>query len=463
MARSQNSIACADFWRSRRASRRELLTVGTVGLMGLTLPGLLQAEAAARAAGKGGPAATAKSVIFLYQWGGPSHLETFDMKPDGPEESRGQFKPIPSNVPGIQVCELLPRFAQVMDKVSVIRSVSHRFGNHNPPGYYGLTGHAPPLDDQRLRDTPDLFPHYGSVIDVLRPAPREIPTFVAMPAVIRDGSVVPGQHASFLGKQHDPLLILQDPNSPEFKLPELSLPGGLTPERLQDRRSLLQMLDKQVGLMDRLPAARGLEAYHERAFAMLSSPKVKEAFDLNKEPASVRDAYGRTMYGQSVLLARRLIEIGVRIVTVYYCNPGGGFIWDTHKNNFPELKNKLLPTTDQAVPTLLSDLAQRGLLDETLVIWTGEFGRTPKINKEAGRDHWPQCYTMLMAGGGIKGGYVYGASDGAGAYPVENPVKPDHIGGTMYRALGIDPHTEIRDLQDRPFPIAGEPILDLFR
>jgi hypothetical protein len=349
-----------------------------------------------------------------------------------------------------------------MDRVTLVRSMTHRFNNHNPPGYYGLTGHAPPSDDQRLRDTPDLFPHYGSVIDYLAPAPKQVPTFVAMPASIRDGSVVPGQHGSFLGKKHDPLLILQDPNAPDFKLPELSLPEGITGERLQDRRALLDTIDGQLRLSVRLAAARGVDQYHERAFAMLSSPHVKKAFDLTQEPAAMRDEYGRTAFGQGTLLARRLVEIGVRLVTVYYCRPSGGFIWDTHKNNFPELKDLLLPTTDRTVPALLKDLEQRGMLNDTLVVWMGEFGRTPKINKDAGRDHWPQAYSLILAGGGMKRGYVYGATDRNGAYVTENPVKPDHIAGTMYRALGISHHTEIRDLQNRPFPIAGEPVADLF-
>ena len=455
----RSNIACSDFWRSRSMSRRDLLTAGTLGSLGLTLPGLLEAEAVSAASGI---RPTTKSVILLYQWGGPSHLETFDMKPDGNEDARGQFRPIGSSLPGVQVCEHLPRFAQVMDRVTLVRSLTHTFKNHNPPGYYGITGHAPPSDDQRLRDTPDLFPHYGSVIDWLRPAPRQIPTFVAMPASIKDGSVVPGQHASFLGKQHDPLLILQDPNSADFRLPELSLPQGLSAARLQDRRSLLDSIDRQVGLMDRLPAARTIGTYHDRAFSMLSSPRVKEAFDLSREPAKMRDDYGRTTYGQCVLLARRLVEIGVRIVTVYYCNPGGGFIWDTHKENFPELKNKLLPTTDRTVPTLLTDLERRGMLDDTLVIWMGEFGRTPKINKEAGRDHWPSAYSAILAGGGMKRGFVHGATDANGELPAEHPVKPDNIAGTIYRALGIDPHTEMRDLQNRPFPIAGPPISEVF-
>lgn len=454
---NRRDIACDSYRQSRRLSRRQVLSAGTLGTLGLTLPALWRAEAASALK------ATAKSVILLYQWGGPSHLESFDMKPEGNEEARGEFKPIASNVPGIQVCELLPNMAKIMDRFAQVRSITHTFRNHNPPGYYGLTGHAPPKDDQRLRDTPDLFPHYGSVIDYLKPAPKEIPSFVAMPAVIHDGSTVPGQGASFLGKVHDPLLIRQDPNAKDFKLPELSLPQGISPDRLNDRRALLDAIDRQAGLIEKLPAAKGLEAYHARAFSMLSSPKVKQAFDLNQESDKTRNAYGRNMYGQCCLLARRLVEIGVPMVTVYYCRPSGGFIWDTHKDNFPELKDGLLPTTDQAVPSLIKDLEDRGLLQDTLVVWTGEFGRTPKINKDAGRDHWPECYTALFAGGGMKGGFVYGASDKNGAYPTENPVKPDNVGGTIYRALGIDPQTIIHDNQNRPFPIAGDPIMELFR
>lgn len=458
----QHYRGCDSFRLAGRMSRRRLLQVGGLGMTGLGLSTLLQAEARARAGGGPTLAPTAKSVIFLFQWGGPSHLETFDMKPDGPEHSRGEFKPIDSNVPGVQVCEHLPRFAQVMDRVSLVRSVTHKFGTHNAPGYYALTGHAPAVDDIRLRDTPELFPHYGSVVDYLMPPSPDVPSFVAMPAVIRDGSVTPGQHASFLGKAHDPLLILQDPNRDDFRLPELSLPEGLSVERLQDRRALLDRIDGQLGLAERLAAARGIAAHHSRAFEMLASPRLKRAFDLGEESDATREAYGRNLFGQCVLLSRRLVEAGVRLVTAYYCRPSGGFIWDTHERNFPLLKDGLLPTTDQAVPTLIRDLEDRGLLDETLVLWMGEFGRTPKINAEAGRDHWPHCYTVLMAGGGIKRGYVYGASDAEGAYPAEHPVKPENISGTMYRALGLDPHTEVRDLQDRPFPIAADPVSELF-
>ena len=441
-------------------SRRSLLTIGGLGALGLSLSDLLAAEAAV--VNKPAAGATAKSVILLYQWGGPSHLETFDMKPNGPEESRGAFKPISSSVEGLQVCEHLPRFARVMNKVTLVRSLTHRFRNHNPPGYYGLTGHAPPSDDQRLRDTPDLMPHYGAVLDRLKPSPPDVPSFVAMPAAIHDGSVVPGQHGSFLGKRHDPLLILQDPNAPDFRLPELSLPESVPTARLEDRRGLLEALDRQAGLMDRLSAARGLQTHQARAFTMLSSPRLRKAFELGSETPKVRDSYGRTSFGQCTLLARRLIEAGVRLVSVYYCRPSGGFIWDTHKENFPELQKSLLPSTDQTVPTLLADLEDRGLLKETLVIWMGEFGRTPKINQDAGRDHWPECYSGILAGGGMKRGFVYGASDSAGAYPIENPVKPDNIAGTLYHALGINPGTLIHDLQNRPIAIGGEPIHELF-
>jgi hypothetical protein len=449
---------CEDFWRTRRLSRRELLRVGGIGLAGLSLPSLLRAEEA-----RGdGQRATARSIIFLYQWGGPSHLETFDLKPEGPPDSRGEFTPIRTNVPGTYICEHLPRLANIADRYAIIRSANHTFKTHNAPAYYALTGHAPPVDDIRLRDTPDLFPAFGSVVDRLKPGPKDVPTFVAMPTVIRDGSISPGQHASFLGKAHDPLLILQDPNGADFRLPELSLPQAVSVGRLQERRELLKILDRQVRTIERSAVARGIDAYHERAFSMLSSPKVKKAFDLSQESAAQRAAYGRNTYGQCCLLARRLIEAGVRVVTVYYSRSSGGFSWDTHKDNFNELRTTLLPTTDHAVSALILDLEQRGLLAETLVVWMGEFGRTPKINADAGRDHWPGVYSLLMAGGGIRRGIVYGASDEGGHYPIERPVKPENIHGTMYHALGLDPATEVRDYLNRPFTVAGEPIYELF-
>jgi hypothetical protein len=461
------SRGCPDFHATSRLSRRSLLKAGAVGLTGLNLPNLLRAETA-------GPAlkARAKHILFLHQWGGPSQIDTFDMKPDAPDGIRGEFKPIASSVPTIPVTEHLPRFAKVLHRCAQVRSVNHTMRNHNSAGYYSLTGHAPPIDDIRIRDTQELYPSYGSTVAKLRPVTDPaIPSFVSFPYVLRDGSVTPGQTASFLGKSFDPFFVGQDPSRRDFRLPELSLPESRPLERLDDRRGLLRMLDDQGDLLDWSGTARGIDAFYDRALTMLASPKVKKAFDLSLEPDAVRDAYGRTSYGQSCLLARRLLEAGVRFVTVYYSASIGGKGsggWDTHGNNFSQLRDRLLPTTDQTVPTLIEDLASRGLLDETLIVWMGEFGRTPKITNTAkfgpdGRDHWPRCYTVLMAGGGVTPGAVYGASDRIGAYPAADPVTPDDVAATMYWALGLDPATEVQDTLGRPLPIAaGKPITALF-
>jgi hypothetical protein len=316
-----------------------------------------------------------------------------------------------------------------------------------------------------LRDTRDLFPAYGSVVSKFAPARDGVPTFVSYPYVIRDGSITPGQHASFLGKMHDPLFTTQDPNSPDFRLPELSLPDSLTPERLENRREVLKLLDKQSELLEYSAKARGIEETFGKALSMLTSPGVRKAFDLASEPKVVRERYGQTTYGQGCLLARRLVEAGVKFVTVYFSQFIGGCTggWDTHGFNdkpmYPILKNYLLPIADQTLPTLLEDLDTRGLLDSTLVVWMGEFGRTPKINDKAGRDHWPQCYPAILAGGGVKRGHVFGASDRIGAYPESDPVRPEDLSATMFQLLGIDPAMEVRDALDRPLPLSsGRPI-----
>ena len=439
-------------------NRRQLLSIGG-SLLGLSLGDLLRAE------GRSRHKARAKSVIFLHQYGGPSHHDTFDMKPAAPDAIRGEFKPIATRVPGLQVCERLPHVAQVMDKCTLVRTLRHEMKNHNSAGYYSLTGHAPPTDDQRLRDTRDLFPAYGSLVDRLAPARAGVPTFVSYPYVIRDGSITPGQHASFLGKAHDPLFINQDPSAADFRLPELSLPANLTPQRLENRRAVLKLIDQQSELLESSAKARGIEEAYGKALSMLTAPGVKRAFDLSAEPAAVRDRYGRTTYGQGCLLARRLVEAGVRFVNVYFAQFIGGCTggWDTHGFNdkpmYPILKNYLLPITDQVLPALLDDLDRRGLLDRTLVVWVGEFGRSPNINKLAGRDHWPACYPALLAGGGVKRGCVFGASDKRGAYPASEPLRPEDLSATMFHLLGIDPRTEVRDALNRPLPIsAGSPI-----
>ncbi len=442
-----------------------MLRIGGQGLLGLTLPKLMQAA-------EGTPAIRprAKSVIFLFQWGGPSQLDTFDMKPGAPTTVRSPYRPIKSSAAGIEVCELLPEMATRMHHVSLIRTMTHAMKNHASAGYYALSGHAPPADDQRLRDSLDLYPAYGSVVDHLAPNTNGMPSFVSYPHVIRDGSVVPAQHASFLGKAHDPLLFLEDPNDVNFRLPELSLPRGLSVDRLTRRRSMQRLVDEQAKLLDYSSEARGFDDYYQRAISMLTSDRVRNAFDLSAEPESVRDRYGRTSYGQSCLLARRLVESGVKFVTVYFSNSIGGRRvgeggWDTHgfdNTRMYKIVDKYhLPITDQTLPTLLDDLEERGLLEETLVVWMGEFGRTPVINKNLSRDHWPQCYTSLLAGGGVKGGHVYGTSDSQAMYPAEDPVQPEDLAATMYYLLGIDPSTEIRDHNNRPLVIGGNTLHDV--
>jgi hypothetical protein len=460
---SHDPGGCLGFSQTR-PSRRHLLQVGGIGLLGLTLPSFL------RAAAHGRQRARAKAVIFLHQFGGPSHLDTFDMKPEAPEAIRGEYRPSRTKAAGIHLCERLPGMAHVADKVSLIRSMHHTMKNHNSATYYSLSGHAPPIDDIRLRDTPDLYPAYGAMVDRLAPVHKGMPTFVAFPYVLRDGSVTPGQTASFLGKAHNPLLITQNPNSPDFRLPELSLPANLSAERLANRRQMLRTIDRQTQLLEFSATAQGIDASCDKALTLLTSPRLKRAFDLSAEPSHVRDRYGHTTYGQSCLLARRLVEAGAKFINVYFAGSIGGRRasggWDTHgfggNPMYPILKDYLLPITDQAVPALLEDLDSRGLLHDTLVVWMGEFGRSPRINKMAGRDHWPTCYTALLAGGGVKRGFVYGSSDKHGAYPAADPIRPDDLAATMYALLGIDPHTQVKDALNRPLQIAsGQPISDL--
>lgn len=440
-------------------SRRKALQIGGAGMLGLTMPRWLRAAEQNSAI-----PVRAKSVIFLFQFGGPSHLDMFDLKPNAPDGIRGPHTGIDTTVPGLQVCEHLPAVSRIMEKVTLVRSVHHHMKNHNPASYYALTGHAPPVDDIRLRDSLDLFPAYGSAVDRLAPGDAELPTFVAYPHVIRDGEVTPGQHASFLGKRHDPLLVTEDPASPNFRLPELSLPQGITPERLATRQAVRALVDRQTALVEQSALARGIDDHYRRAAAMLSSPRVRDAFDLSQEPEAVRERYGKHTYGQSCLLARRLVEAGVRFVNVYFSESIGGQSdqrggWDTHGFNntrmFPIIQKLHLPMTDQTLPTLLVDLDERGLLDETLVVWMGEFGRTPRINENASRDHWPQCYSVLLAGGGVKRGYVHGASDRDGAYPARDGVPLEDLAATMFYLLGIDPHTEVQDAAGRPLPISS--------
>lgn len=437
--------------------RRSVLKVGFGGLAALA--GATHGNAA-------NPKAKAKTIIFLHQWGGPSHHDTIDPKPDAPDNIRGELGVLQTKVPGALVSDLLPRTSKIIDRLCQIRGLHHTMANHNSAGYYSLTGIAPATDDQRLRDSRDLFPGYGAIADKFAPTAAGIPGFVSFPHTIADGSITPGQHASFLGKRHDPLFVGQDPNQAGFRLPELALPAGITPERMARRGEARRIIERQLGELENASLARGLGEQYDRAHSLLASTKVREAFDLSREPDAVRDRYGRTTYGQSCLLARRLAEAGCRWIQVYLHPSIGGAKggWDTHgfrgEKMYPILKNHLLPLMDQTLPTLFEDLEERGLFENTLVVWVGEFGRSPKINDLAGRDHWPKCYPAMLAGAGVKRGYIHGRSDKIGAYPASDGCKPEDLSATLFHLLGINPATEIRDPLDRPLPLSPGRVIE---
>ncbi len=460
-----------------RISRREWLEIGGAGLIGLTLPRLLAADERRRAAAPDAVQASAgaavmgspraRSCIVLFLAGGPSQLDTWDMKPAAPAEIRGEFAAIPTRVPGIQFGEHLPRLAQQAHRLAIVRSAHHRVSNaHAAATYTALTGDDRGDATIAVAAGPNDYPAIGSVLSLLRPPDRPIVPFVSLPYITaegRGGPPQPGVYGGWLGKAFDPLFVLRDPNAPDFGIPELTLLADVTAERLNARRALLDQLNAHLASLDASRSVRGLNGFQERALGLLSSRVTRNAFDLGAEPDAVRDRYGRNIYGQSVLLTRRLIEAGTRVVTLKWA-PDANATWDTHGQNFAKLKSELLPQLDAALASLLDDLAERGLLGETLVVVMGEFGRTPKVNKAAGRDHWPSCYSLVFAGGGTKGGFVLGASDKIGAYPADSPVTPQDIVGTIYAALGVRPDTMLRDPLGRPLRLVpdGRVLHELF-
>jgi Protein of unknown function (DUF1501) len=467
-------------------SRRRLLRIGSLGSLGLSLPRLLRAEGdattAARSTGTPRMPRPIRSCILIFHYGGPSHIDTFDMKPNAPAEIRGQFSSIATSVPGLRVCEHLPHTAKVMDRVAVIRSMHHPMTNHNAAAFTALCGRNPLKGDLELlsndRNDP---PCYGAILSATLREKQGLPTFVALPHVMYNVVQLPGQVAGFLGSAHNPFQVSADPSVPDFHLGELDLPGDLSLDRLNDRASLLNRLDERQRCMDAevhtslamTAATKGIsprpsndpfDIYNEKAFRLLHSPTVGRAFHLGSEDPKLRDRYGLNKLGQSVLLARRLVEAGVRFVTVYDGQHNGQDAnWDAHQDVFGRLKNHLIPPADQAFATLIEDLSNRGLLEETLVIAMGEFGRTPKINTTAGRDHWPHCYSVVLAGGGIQGGTIFGSSDKFGAYPDSDPVSPADLAATLFSRFGLDPASEVRDLTSRPYKLAeGQSIGTLF-
>jgi hypothetical protein len=445
-------------------TRRDLLQAGVLGLGGLGLSGLLRHEARAAA-----PRSRVRSVILVQHYGAPSHIDLWDPKPDAPAEIRGEFRTIPTTLPGYRVTEVMPRLSQWCHKLAIVRSMTHTIANHNPGTYLAITGHTPERDVVQVGTSPADWPAYGSVLARFSPSSGPVPPFVQIPHVAFDQVYrCPGQWAGWLGKKYDPLLVVGDPNSPDYRVDELSLPADLSAERLDDRHALLAQLDRKARQFDAGPSA-GVDLFQERAFAILTSAATRRAFDLSAEPPRLRDRYGRSKVGQSYLLARRLIEAGVRFVTCWNgSNPGDG--WDTHENNFNRLKNTLMPPDDQAFSALLEDLESRGLLETTLVIWAGEFGRKPEIATAgptfvgaAGRDHWPQCYSIALAGGGTRPGFLYGSSDRIAKYPQDRPMTPADFAATLYWALGIDPHAEVRDQLGRPLALTtGAAVTELF-
>jgi hypothetical protein len=389
----------------------------------------------------------AKSLIIVFCTGAISHHDTLDMKPDAPLEIRGEFKPVQTSVAGTQVCEHLPKLSARAHQYALVRSLSHKDNNHLMSTHHVLTGHQQPggfFDKVASRDD---WPCYSAGCEFLRPRSDGIPNGVNLPTYLMSSPLTwPGQHAGFLGPKYDPWQIVGDPNKSDFKVDALTLAQGLDFDRLDRRRNLLSGLEGSASVA-RDTAAYRMTEDQKLAFNMLTSGKLTQAFELNRESAEMRDHYGRHPFGQSLLLARRLVEAGVPIVQA---NMGPVQNWDSHQAIFTTLKQRLLPPLDQGVAALLDDLQERGLLQDTMVMMLGEFGRTPKINAEGGRDHWGPCFTGLFAGAGVQAGKVIGRSDDIAAYPDSVAYSPDDIGATVYSALGIDPHSIVQDRLGRP-------------
>jgi uncharacterized protein (DUF1501 family) len=449
--------------------RRNLLRLG-VGAFGLSLAdflGVRQQVGASRP--ETSPRAT--SCIVLYCWGGMSHHETWDPKPDAPREYRGEFRPIATAVPGIRIGEHMPRLARHTNEIAIVRSMHHRSSAHGKGMYWNLTGHAPPAAELAANLPPSRqdWPNLGAMVSRFRHAPAGFPGAVQLPYPLVDNNTLQaGDNAGFLGLAADPVVVRPDRGRPwggvsrDLGTMVFRRPEGVDAARLIGRERLARLVDQ------RLPAgsAGSYEHFRHMASDLLFTPSVQAAFDLDREPLPVRDAYGDHLCGQSVLLARRLTGAGVPIVTVVCAagdlNGSSGDHWDTHGNNFVRLKRDLLPPYDRAVSALLSDLSARGRLDSTLVVMLTEFGRTPRVNGAAGRDHYPYCYSVAFAGGGVRGGQVYGSSDRLGALPRDRPAGPNDVHATIFHALGIPPDASLTDTAGRPLPLTDGRVLPLF-
>lgn len=439
-------------------SRRAMIQIGGASLLNLSLPQLLHADAQARAQAHTQPGRLAKptadACIIVFLNGGPSHLDMWDMKPDAPQEIRGEFRPISTTLPGMQFSEHLPLLARHAHRCTVIRSAHHGVNNsHAAAVYCGLTGHdrgelgggAKPTDN----------PAIGSVVGMLRKPEAPVVPYVSLPYITAEGAggpPQPGFYGGWLGRSHDPFFVLKDPNAADFAMPELTLPHEVTTDRFRQRRGLVRALGASPESLESNGKMRDMDAFQTQACDLLNSPAMRRAFRIDLEDPRTRDRYGRNIYGQSVLLSRRLIEAGTRVSCISWA-PDANATWDTHGNNFKTLKKTLLPQLDMAVSSLLEDLVLRGMLERTLVVVMGEFGRSPKINAGAGRDHWNFGYSLMLAGGGIKAGHIHGSSDKIGARPNSDAVTPAEIIATIYHCLGVSHDLELRDQLNRPLTV----------
>ncbi|MEO6808470.1 MAG: DUF1501 domain-containing protein [Isosphaeraceae bacterium] len=471
-------LRITDGWTNTCAgpTRRELLRIGGLSMLGgLAMSGRVQAEAQFPGHLRPG---RAKSVIFLSLFGGPSHIDMFDLKPNAPEEIRGEFQPIATSVPGLQICEHLPETAQWMHKATLIRSVTHHYNSHNP--YAVLTGFTGGDDRENYFTKRSDHPGIGAVCQAVGMEPLDMPCHVYLPAHpgYSQGLRRAGPYGGYLGGRCDPLFTVCDPTfdrefdqNKEFyhpiapqgapKLPSLDELPDVSLERLHSRRTLLEQVEQATARLESAANQTGnnLGYFRRKALALLTSDRARSAFDLDREPKEVKERYGPSLFGSSLLIARRLVEAGVPFIGVTTESRGGGH-WDAHENNFGMLKSFNLPNLDRIGSALVTDLDQRGLLDSTLVVIMGEMGRAPRVNRAAGRDHWPQCGFALLVGGGVKQGFVLGASDKTAAYPTDHPVSPGDLVATIYQLLGVDPELTIPDLTGRPISIAhgGRPI-----
>lgn len=468
------SIPGNPFRTCQEHTRRQWLQVGGLSTVGIGLNQLLAAEtlSADRATGPHHASfGRAKSCIVLFMFGAPAHQDCWDLKPDAPTEIRGEFDPIDSVVPGITVSEHLPKLARMTDRFAQIRSVTHPDNTHTVAMHYMLTGVRHQRPQTNPQNAADDFPTFGAVMNhldqrrVLTPAGSSrnrpaLPAGVSLNApanqVSANNHIFPGFFGGFLGNSVDPLFISQHANDPKFA----PFPPVAEPKRLLDRQRLMQQLDQHARLIEQSTHAAALDVHYAKALDLLTSSETRRAFDLTSESDALRARYGQTPFGQGCLLARRLVQSGVRLVTVNWERDDA--FWDTHADNFNKHRKQLMPNLDQGFSALLEDLHQRGMMEDTLIVWLAEFGRTPKINSKAGRDHWAACNTVLLAGAGIPGGQVHGASDRQAAYPVLDPVRPEDLAASMYHLLGIDPHTTLRTPDDRPVALsAGNPLFNL--